>query len=100
MLRHFVMYKQNNWVELLHLVEFAYNSSKNSSTGLTPFQADIGRTPDSVLEILHPTDDRVHQVELLHKQFKDTNKLVHEALQKGQIQMKKQAFKWKRCNDN
>jgi len=34
-----------DWAEKLPLVEFAFNSHVNTSTGLTPFFADLGRHP-------------------------------------------------------
>ena len=38
-LRAFCNYKQDNWVELLPLAEFAYNNSVHASTRMTPFWA-------------------------------------------------------------
>lgn len=43
-LRCYVDYRQSNWVELLPLAQFAYNSSK-ASTGYSPFYANYGREP-------------------------------------------------------
>jgi hypothetical protein len=36
-LRAFFKYHQDNWVELLPLVEFAYNNTIHTSTRMTPF---------------------------------------------------------------
>ena len=44
-LRAFVNFKQNNWVELLPLAEFAYNNTKHASTQMSPFEAMQGYTP-------------------------------------------------------
>ena len=41
-LRCFVNYQQDDWLDLLHSVEFAYNNSEHSSTGYSPFFANIG----------------------------------------------------------
>jgi len=49
MLRHYINAKQNNWVEQLPMIEFAYNSSIQSSTGKTPFEVETGETPPSTL---------------------------------------------------
>jgi len=35
-------YQQNNWSELLPLVEFAYNNSLSATTGVSPFFANKG----------------------------------------------------------
>ena len=44
-LRCFVNYQQDDWVDLLHLAEFAYNNSEYSSIGYSPFFANIGYHP-------------------------------------------------------
>jgi len=43
MLRHYINAKQNNWVEQLPMIEFAYNSSIQSSTGKSPRSNRITR---------------------------------------------------------
>ena len=45
MLRAYVNYKQDNWDEYLPIAEFAYNNSKQISTGYTPFELDAGQHP-------------------------------------------------------
>jgi hypothetical protein len=47
MLRTYTNYRQNNWDELLPAVEFAYNNSKQASTGYTPFELDNGQHPET-----------------------------------------------------
>ena len=44
-LRAFVKFEQNNWAWLLPMVEFAYNNTKNASTGYTPFGLNCGYYP-------------------------------------------------------
>ena len=44
-LRCFINYQQDDWVDLLHLAEFSYNNSVHSSTGYSPFFANIGYHP-------------------------------------------------------
>ncbi len=41
-LRAFVNFKQDDWVRLLPIAEFAYNNAKNASTGYTPFELKYG----------------------------------------------------------
>ena len=41
-LRAFVNFKQNEWARLLPMAEFAYNNTKNISTGHTPFELNCG----------------------------------------------------------
>ena len=48
----FVNHKQDNWDECLLVAEFAYNNSKQASTGFTPFYLDCGQhliTPSFLL---------------------------------------------------
>lgn len=45
MLRAYVNYKQDNWDECLASAEFAYNSHKNASTDLSPFELNYGQQP-------------------------------------------------------
>jgi len=52
MLSHFVSNKQNNWSDHLPVLEFAYNNSLHPSTGLTPFELDLGRHPATPHTIL------------------------------------------------
>ena len=46
-LQAFVSYKQDHWVRLLPMAEFAYKNEKNASTGHTPFKLNCGFHPES-----------------------------------------------------
>ena len=41
----FVNFKQNNWVRVLPMAEFAYNNAKNASTAHTLFELNYGYHP-------------------------------------------------------
>jgi hypothetical protein len=45
MLRHYLSHTQRYWSDLLPVSEFAYNNSVNATTGLTPFELDLGHHP-------------------------------------------------------
>src|SRR6266571_8355439 len=47
-------YQQDNWSELLPLVEFAYNNAPNTTTGISPFFANKGYNPNLSI---HPERD-------------------------------------------
>jgi hypothetical protein len=49
MLRIYATYRQDQWDEYLPAAEFAYNNSKNASTGFTPFELDCGQRPRTPL---------------------------------------------------
>ena len=54
-LRSYVATDEDSWVRSLPLVEFAINSSEHSSTGMTPFYADLGLEPRTPMDISLPT---------------------------------------------
>ena len=41
-LRHYCMYQQDNWSQLLPIAEFAYNNAPSATTGVSPFFANKG----------------------------------------------------------
>ena len=45
----FCTFLQDNWVQLLPLAEFAYNNSVHSATMVTPFMANYGINPGTIL---------------------------------------------------
>jgi hypothetical protein len=51
MLRIYATYNQNTWDEYLPAAEFAYNNSKQASTGFTPFELDCGQHPNTPITI-------------------------------------------------
>ena len=44
-LRSYINHPQNNWVELLPIAQWAYNSSTNDSISMSPFEANYGFNP-------------------------------------------------------
>lgn len=46
-LRCYVNYKQDDWVELLPLAQFAFNNSEAETTGVSPFFANKGFNPSA-----------------------------------------------------
>jgi len=53
-LRIYCNYQQDNWSELLPLMEFAYNNALNATTGVSPFFANNGYHPNITV---HPKHD-------------------------------------------
>ena len=49
MLRTFTRFNENNWTKLLPMLEFAVNSSYQSTIKKTPFEVDLGRVPHNPL---------------------------------------------------
>ncbi|RAL58494.1 hypothetical protein DID88_005198 [Monilinia fructigena] len=46
-LRCYVNYRQDNWVELLPMAQFAYNTSETETTKITPARANFGFNPQA-----------------------------------------------------
>ena len=63
MIRHYVDYKLDNWDENLYLLEFAYNSAVNMSSGFSPFYLCQARHPRSPLTSILPESTNVKSVE-------------------------------------
>ena len=71
-LRVYCNYQQDNWSDLLPLVEFTYNNVPSATTGVSPFFANKGYHPNLAV---HPKHDlsstRAHEyavdLELLHE---------------------------------
>lgn len=49
-LRCYVNYQQDNWVSLLPLAQFAYNSAPTETTKISPFYANYGYQPEAYRE--------------------------------------------------
>jgi transposase InsO family protein/uncharacterized protein YacL (UPF0231 family) len=75
------------WVEMLPLIQFAYNSSKHPSLGnYCPFEVSMGRRPSIPLEIrmkafmIDPDDDELHEdtneTERFERYIKHSNDVI------------------------
>ena len=53
-IRVYSNYQQDNWLELLPLVEFTYNNTPSATTGISPFFANKGYYPNLTV---HPERD-------------------------------------------
>ena len=87
MLRHYVDYSQNNWDELLPMVEFAYSDSIQASIGMTPFFADLGRHPNRV-NILKGKNWNHMDVKQLSELLSVIQQRVHDSLIESQYRQK------------
>jgi len=72
-LRAFVSQKQDNWVALLPMAEFAYNNSVTIGNGMTPFYANYGVHPAAIdppsQEPLNPASMFYgHWIQTVHKE--------------------------------
>ena len=77
-LRCYCNYMQNNWYELLHTAQFAYNNSIQSTIKVTPLFANFGRHPrmhitnsDSIQSASESAEIFAVNLNTLHKQLKE-----------------------------
>jgi hypothetical protein len=81
-LRCYVNYKQNNWVELLPLAQYAYNSAESEGTGVTPFFANYGYTPTAyeapLIDSAHAQGAivKVEELKTLHQELATDIKFI------------------------
>ncbi|SLM41443.1 reverse transcriptase domain protein [Lasallia pustulata] len=74
-LQNYVNYQQDNWVELLPVVQLAYNIAKNATIGCTPFyanydfEADFKNVPQGLQPIAQKAKVKAEDLAQLHKQL-------------------------------
>ena len=75
MLRFYVNRRQNDWDEHLTAAEFAYNNSKQSSTGFSPFYLNYGQHPAFPLSVAADSQGGVNAKaeEMLEGLFENIN---------------------------
>ena len=87
MLRSFVNESRKDWDLKLSALEIAYNSSVNESTGMTPFQLDIGMQPRLPINIAVNAnrDQQQHQsTSQFMAEWEQNWVLAHENIQRAQ----------------
>ena len=55
-LRCYVDQEQDNWVSLLPFAQFAYNSTENSTTKMSPFYANYGYNPEPYRDVINKAE--------------------------------------------
>lgn len=66
-LRHYVDYRQTNWVMLLPIAQFAYNTTSTETTKVSPFYANYGYNPDMAKH--GTTAIRAHRANMMVEQL-------------------------------
>ena len=89
-LRAYCSYQQDDWVSLLPLAEYAYNTSTSESTKVSPFEINHGFNPRTNWSGIVPDSQSVHPSgELLVKDWEGTWQDVKETLQRAQQRQRK-----------
>ena len=83
MIRRVCMEQKDQWAEALPLLEFAYNNSQYSATGVSPFQANEGRSPSVPATLLLPVTTRGEDqpktyADKLEARMRDIHRIVRE----------------------
>jgi len=96
MLRAYVSYRQNDWDKYLALAEFAYNNSKQASTGFTPFELDAGQHPLTPVTLATRTSTPVESTNKFLDQWKTMMEVAKDNLILAQQHQTEQANKYRR----
>ena len=83
MLRSCIDHKQHDWSDKLSALEFAYNNSVHPSTGMTPFELDLGLHPKSPYSLILDTQYEVQSVEDFLANMEALQHQAIEALEKA-----------------
>jgi hypothetical protein len=98
-LRAYVSSQQDDWDELLPLMEMAYNSSIQASTGFSPFYLSNGRDMPTCLSRAMQTDGSSHSApaaEELLKKWEGALRTAKEHIHKAQERQRKYADQHRR----
>ena len=86
MLRAFVNPRQNDWSEYLPLLEFAYNNSKQASTGFAPFSLCYGRQPATPFTRSLPSSGHVPAADTYVAELQNAMRAAKQAVHTAQAQ--------------
>ena len=92
MLRMYVMDRPSKWKDYLHLVEFSYNNSYQSSIKMSPFEALYGRKCRTPLSWSQPEDKLVSGLDTL-QEMERIVKQIQRNIKTAQDRQKKYADK-------
>ena len=105
-LRPFVTHFQDNWAELLPVMDFAQASLPQESTGYAPIQLEMGYLPRTSFDWQLPDDSRSVRETLSKEEARKYAERMQEAwktarknLEKAQLAMSRQANKHRREPD-
>jgi len=96
MLRAYSTYKQDTWDEYLPAAEFAYNNSKQASTGFTPFELDCGQHPNTPASLATNKLNHVPAAEDFINHWNNMIKIANDTLMLAQERQTKYANQHRR----
>lgn len=96
MLRAFVNHRPDNWDQFLPALEFAFNNTKNSSTGFTPFFLNSGSDPLTSASLLAPPKLDFPSVDEFLEQQSKALTLAQHTIFNAQLHQERHANKHRR----
>ena len=91
-LRSYVNYHQNNWDNMLPLLEFSYNNCINSTTGFSPFFLNYGQHPMTPLDYVVRKEVQINDTAaIMIDKLYDSLTIAHDNITKAQASQKKYA---------
>ena len=90
-MRIYVNHRQNNWLEWLAMVEFAFNNKVHTGTKMSPFQVNYEREPRMGFDIRKK--EKNEKAEEFVREMKERHEEARAALVKLQEKIKRQADK-------
>ena len=61
-LRKYANHRQDNWLELVPLAEYAYNTTKTQGTDFTPYQVVYSKTPMIHAALREPSQAAIDKI--------------------------------------
>ena len=91
--KHYVNFKQNNWVWFLPITQLVYNNKKSNTTKLTPFFANYDRQPNYSI---HQNQDQCIKTMVIISDITKLNKKITNAIihSNNKIKIKINSKKW------
>ena len=83
-LRIFVQGQPRTWPQWLGMFEFAYNSSRHSTTGVAPFQLLYGEIPHTPASLIHGSLPRSPDATAFAEGLMSSQLAARDAIQQGQ----------------
>jgi len=83
-LRHFVSRDHKNWDNLLPFAEFAFNNTKHSSTGLSPFQLCFTYSPAAPIDLLPRVPSASPAADQTLTEFSNMLRLARDSIHEAQ----------------
>jgi hypothetical protein len=92
-LRSYVNFQQDDWAELLPLAEFAYNNSKHSAIGMSPFMASEGTDHKFTIRMAEVPNESADE---FRERLSNIHESVLRALEQARVDMAKYANRKRR----